>query len=610
MGTASWWHDEAHDCVISLRPILDAEGSSTDKLGLFVDMLPGASHGSTSPIAATTHSSYGSFSHEASFVDVKLSIDCQFFAVQRNDIEVDVWATATSDDDASIALRYSVMCKRTSRLLGLYWNAKCKFHRVLAYSTHLFWWHPQQHVVVLATGSKATELRPFFADGGNLAKISKVVVSAPLLTTAQVGLAYLYSTLYLVYSSPSNQQLLLYRVHPSVDTVCVRALRVGFPDPVALSVVDNLLVVHSATYGVSSFYDVALADADPFLHPLPLHVPMPTNNTTTCDKVETAFMSPQFAVASRPTNDDDITSVHFHAIRLNLHAIAACATASARPMLSVARFLLRRRGGTAHGDVGGDDKDVKEALFASFCTRLHEGRWPEADFRACVHMLHHHEATDVMKMQSNILPISKAMTSATTSAHLLVLYIQSMATQHRCAELVAFPMDDSVEVAHELELHVTLALRLTLRYASSKKHISHSPKWFFDQVVAVATKGATTPPTIDMPLDTNNHHINPHLVLNGPAATTPSPDAVTCDQSNAQARQYLYALYVFLCTFAPAALVRDDRGRSQLSYECTFPEHLCTPSDKELQSNGSSNDDDPSVHFRRLFGFSDNGHGT
>ncbi|RHY60291.1 hypothetical protein DYB38_008830, partial [Aphanomyces astaci] len=124
----------------------------------------------------------------------------------------------------------------------------------------------------------------------------------------------------------------------------------------------------------------------------------------------------------------------------------------------------------------------------------------------------------------------------------LVLYIQSMATQHRCAELVAFPMDDSVEVAHELELHVTLALRLTLRYASSKKHISHSPKWFFDQVVAVATK--------------------------------------------------------------------DDRGRSQLSYECTFPEHLCTPSDKELQSNGSSNDDDPSVHFRRLFGFSDNGHGT
>ncbi|RHY17096.1 hypothetical protein DYB25_003097 [Aphanomyces astaci] len=390
MGTASWWHDEAHDCVISLRPILDAEGSSTDKLGLFVDMLPGASHGSTSPIAATTHSSYGSFSHEASFVDVKLSIDCQFFAVQRNDIEVDVWATATSDDDASIALRYSVMCKRTSRLLGLYWNAK------------------------------ATELRPFFVDGGNLAKISKVVVSAPLLTTAQVGLAYLYSTLYLVYSSPSNQQLLLYRVHPSVDTVCVRALRVGFPDPVALSVVDNLLVVHSATYGVSSFYDVALADADPFLHPLPLHMPMSTNNTTTCDKVETAFMSPQFAVASRPTNDDDMTRVLFHAIRLNLHAIAACATASARPMLSVARFLLRRRGGTAHGDVGGDDKDVKEALFASFHTRLHEGRWPEADFRACVHMLHHHEATDAMKMQSNILPISKAMTSATTSAHLLM----------------------------------------------------------------------------------------------------------------------------------------------------------------------------------------------
>ncbi|ETV70985.1 hypothetical protein, variant 1 [Aphanomyces astaci] len=696
MGTASWWHDEAHDCVISLRPILDAEGSSTDKLGLCVDMLPGASHGSASPIAATTHSSHGSFSHGASFVDVKLSIDCQFFAVQRNDIEVDVWATATSDDDASISLRYSVMCKRTSRLLGLYWNAKdidasagstkvpsqyltlvttgglevfkltsskCKFHRVLAYSTHLFWWHPQQHVVVLATGSKATELRPFFVDGGNLAKISKVVVSAPLLTTAQVGLAYLYSTLYLVYSSTSNQQLLLYRVHPSVDTVCVRALRVGFPDPVALSVVDNLLVVHSATYGVSSFYDVALADADPFLHPLPLHMPMPTNNTTTCDKVETAFMSPHFALASRPTNDDDMTRVLFHAIRLNLHAIAACATASARPMLSVARFLLRRRGGTAHGDVGGDDKDVKEALFASFRTRLHEGRWPEADFRACVHMLHHHEATDAMKMQSNILPISKAMASATTSAHLLmhvsqhdwfvyfwqplqhvlppprlsmflvifldslrqhaftvssdllVLYIQSMATQHRCAELVAFPMDDSVEVAHELELHegvvpamhqvamdmyhrlgavddlvrlflrdghVTLALRLTLRYASSKKHISHSPKWFFDQVVAVATK----------------------------AASTPSPDAVTCDQSNVQARQYLYALYVFLCTFAPAALVRDDRGRSQLSYECTFPEHLCTPSDKELQINGSSNDDDPSVHFRRLFGFSDNGHGT
>ncbi|ETV99117.1 hypothetical protein, variant [Aphanomyces invadans] len=534
--TSSWWHDETHDCIISLRPILDAEGSSTDKVGLFVEALPGGSL-RTNPTAITASDlPHGSFSHDSTFVDVKLSIDQHFFAVQRNENEVDVWAASISSGDVGhhpIRLRYSVMAKRMSRILGLVWNAKdvdhavsgkktpsqylivvttgglelykvtstkCKFHRVVAYATHQFWWHPQHHVLVLATGAKATELRPYYVEGGNVAKVSKVVVGAPCLAPSQVVLASLYSTLYLVYAASSTkEQLLLYRIHPTLDTMCVRALRVGFDDPLC-SVLDNLLVVHSATYGVTCFYDIGLPDADSFLHPLPLHLP--------CASSEQPWhlqrlLAPHHAMLSTAFNtavDTDSPLIQVHGMQLNIRAIAACATASGRPMLSLLRFLLRRRGLPWTDSTERDaSRVVQEALFMSFRARVSEGRLPESEFRACVNLLHHHEATDRMR-KAMPLPPSKSPTAATSSHHLFlhvsqrdwldqfwlslqqdlppdrfvmylaiflgsvrhhglatlpalqIVYIQAMAAQGRCKDLVGCPMDDSIEVARELEL--------------------------------------------------------------------------------------------------------------------------------------------------------------
>ncbi|RHY34599.1 hypothetical protein DYB32_000817 [Aphanomyces invadans] len=120
--------------------------------------------------------------------------------------------------------------------------------------------------------------------------------------------------------------------------------------------------------------------------------------------------------------------------------------------------------------------------------------------------------------------------------------------------------------------HVTMALRLALRYASKKQPISHSPQWFFDQVVGATIQRASRQDDVD--------------------------EAV--DETRARGRQHLYALYVFLSAFAPAEIARDDQGRSPLSHTCTFPIEL-------FESNGSlpegTTADASHVLFRRLFGF-------
>ncbi|KAF0720702.1 Aste57867_127 [Aphanomyces stellatus] len=660
-----WWYDETHACVISLRPIHLPSSSGDTKLALFVHNVANAQadHG------ASMSGPHGLFSSNTCLINVKLSVDRRFLAVQRSDMEVELWPTTRATADT--ALQYSVMCKRSSRILGLFWNAKvlshrrpsvltsaqaprakppsqylalittggielfkitsakCKFHRLLAYAIHTFWFHPRARLLVLNTGVKGTELRPYFLDGGGLTKCSKVVVAARV-EPAHVSLVQLYNSAYILYAAASSSssmhapQLLVYRVFPPAETVCVRAFHLGFHDPIVCSVVDHVLVVHSAAYSVACLYDIAIADTnDPFLHPLPLGG-LPSSSSAS----PPLFVAPRFVVA---TDDEHAKSTaSLHSLTLHLPAIAACANVGARPYLVLARFLLRR----------GDAAAAKRALFATLVARLRDGTMAPPEFRAFVHLTTHLYANTLFHVEDNdkddeagfvdvraanhmlvllqrewlhhvwhVLVNDAAWTVPTdlvahfllvymdslhhhcivVDASILIVYMRTLAKLARWTELIALPMDDSLAVARVLDDYrhahpavrqlaldmyhrlgavddlvrmllddgnITMALRLAMRYATSQKEISHSAPWFFNAVVAAATKQA---------------------------------------MDETKTIQVLYALHVFLVSFVPEALARADATKaSTVAAECIFPRSLLpTPAHR--------------TRIRRLFGFDDEG---
>ncbi|KAF0721858.1 hypothetical protein Ae201684P_003302 [Aphanomyces euteiches] len=600
----TWWYDEANACIHLIEVF-------SDKRALFIRSLSSKAEVFPAPI--------GAFSLDTTFVNVRLSIDKSFVALQRNDVEVDIWTPLES--------HCSVMCKRSSRILGLIWNAKetpdpstdatkspsqylvlvttegievfkvtsnkCKFHRFVAHAIHAFWFHPLSRLLVINTGAKRTELRPFILDGGGLLKCSKVVVSAPIST---VFLAQLYKTRYIVV--PSSSQLLLYRVHPNLDTVCVRALHVGFTDAVC-SVVDHLLVAHSPSFGVSCIYDVGVVDSnEPFLHPLPLEGPQPAR-----------FLSPNYALVE--TND----SSSIHTVQVDLDAVAACADAGSKTYISIARFLLRRA-------------NAKSVFFQSLLVRLEDHRMSLDQLSELVHLVALQYAGTLFKIQTGNpqsvsdlrspshmavllqkewlhdvwLHATETLALDHLTAYLLfyveslrrhgiavdsaiyILYVETLAKQRRHHDLIRLPLEDSRPLARALESqrhvhpptgqmamdmyhrlgavddlvrllvhdgNVTMGLRLAARYMSSQKKVSLDAEWFFQAVVDVARRQG---------------------------------------MAEVKCMQLFYSLYMFLSSFAPTDMARDGTTCSSLGRSCSFPDHLVR--------------DDPSrAMLRRLFGF-------
>ncbi|KDO27525.1 hypothetical protein SPRG_06792 [Saprolegnia parasitica CBS 223.65] len=363
-----WFYDSAHQCVIALSPCADGSGEPDGRLSLQLTGLPDAS--------AMPTGRYGSYAQGTAFCSAKLSTSKQFLALQRSDVEVEIAVLREPHH------RFNVLCKRSSRILGLVWSskiaylktsteylvlvttggleqfkvtpAKCTFQRLVAHATFAYWYNADAHLVVLQTGATASELRPFILEGAIVTKCSKVVVAG----VASVCVATLYETHYILHCTSS--QLLFYRIEAGTDTKCVRALELPFPAhaDVAFSVVDNVVVAHSRAFGVSCLYDVALDVAEPVVSPLP---PAPA---TTPDG---RFLWPKY---------------YYHAghcfakVTLALVEISRCASAGLRAS-ALLRFLLRRA----------DAHVAKCCVFACLHARITD-RAPVAEVTSHFHLLH------------------------------------------------------------------------------------------------------------------------------------------------------------------------------------------------------------------------------
>lgn len=235
---------------------------------------------------------------------VRLSLDREFLAVQRSDVEVQIIRVATGES-------YWIVCqsKRGNRILpdGVLWNThatlpqssqdlflvtrfgieqyrvspkrrSCALHRTIGVYVHTFWYSSTHSVLIISTGSRANEIVPFAMQGMSVEKLPRLVFSNSLMKK-DVYLAALYGDLYAVYCDLKATRLLMYRVTKE-KVSCVRSLHLMLPpgSPVEFSVVDNLLVCHSVEFSVSFFFDVKcdLGVHNPFSHPLPVSLAPPT----------------------------------------------------------------------------------------------------------------------------------------------------------------------------------------------------------------------------------------------------------------------------------------------------------------------------------------------
>ncbi|EGZ28837.1 hypothetical protein PHYSODRAFT_468325 [Phytophthora sojae] len=229
---------------------------------------------------------------------LQLSVDGQYLAIQRSDIEVQVLHRATRAS-------YWVLCKSKAgnRILhgGVIWNThsvkptssqdlflvtkmglehyrvsskrrSCALHKSVGLYVHEFWYAASHGVLLLSSGSRANEIVPFLLHGAYVEKLPKLLFSTAV-SKQDLHLVSLYGDMYVVYSDTRSTKLLLYLVGRTKVT-CVRSLNLLLPPGTALeySVVDNLLVCHSLDFNVSLFFDIKCDGniSDPFSAPLPI----------------------------------------------------------------------------------------------------------------------------------------------------------------------------------------------------------------------------------------------------------------------------------------------------------------------------------------------------
>ncbi|KAH7479611.1 Regulator of MON1-CCZ1 complex-like protein [Phytophthora ramorum] len=327
------WYDATHQSVLLLSPSLqlqqlplDASLDPVEASTAAVSSSAAPLYNFTEPETSDNHRNTAPQRSLTPIVLLQLSVDRQFLAIQRSDIEVQVVHLPSRAS-------YWVLCKSKAgnRILhgGVVWNThsvkasssqdlflitklglehhrvsskrrSCTLHRTVGLYVHEFWYASSHGVLLVSSGSRANEIAPFLLHGPNAEKLPKLVFSTSV-SKQDLHLVSLYGEMYAVYSDTRSTKLLLYLIGRTKVT-CVRSLNVMLPSGTALeySVVDNLLVCHSLDFNVSLFFDIKCDGniSDPFSAPLPISArppgPPPAENASSAE-----------AVSSKATGDTE-----------------------------------------------------------------------------------------------------------------------------------------------------------------------------------------------------------------------------------------------------------------------------------------------------------------
>eukprot|EP00850_Spirogloea_muscicola_P012493 SM000081S22627 [mRNA] locus=s81:231057:237143:+ [translate_table: standard] len=240
---------------------------------------------------------------EGPVLAVRFSLDRSILAVQRSAVEVEFVNRAS-------CTTFRQRCRHGARILGFFWSDSPICDLVFVTSNGLelyalllskaglrlvdhkkgdvawFVYTHESRLVLLATGPLCRTLSAYqFAAGGHTkvpkfeAKVTKshTAIAATLggasprlaLASEDVRITTMYGRLYCLQVDRQALQLHIFRFYR--DAVVHQGTVVLYSPHVAVSVVDNVLLLHQTDSGVVLLYDLfAVADVQPLTSPLPL----------------------------------------------------------------------------------------------------------------------------------------------------------------------------------------------------------------------------------------------------------------------------------------------------------------------------------------------------
>lgn len=320
--------------------------------------------------------------NEGSILSIRYSLDGKILGVQRSQQEVEFINRETFSS-------FSHRCKTDSEcILGFFWTdcPSCNIVIVKTSGLDLYSlqfeqnglkfvetkrinvsWYVYTHesrLVLLASGMQCKTLTGFQFSAGGIIRLPKFDVTMmkaevnkkPILCQEDVHIATMYGRIYCLQVDRVGMQLHLYRFYR--DAVVHQGSLPIYSTKVAVSVVDNVLLVHQVDAKVVLLYDIFTDSRAPISAPLPLLVRGPTGSTTNSsrNKDRQSSSSSQSAELETLTTmqdsvytdgwvflNPDMICDNLHGVLWRIHLDLEAIAASSSEVTSLLAFLQRRR---------------------------------------------------------------------------------------------------------------------------------------------------------------------------------------------------------------------------------------------------------------------------
>lgn len=311
---------------------------------------------------------------EGPILGVRYSLDGKILAIQRTNQEIEFV-------NKESCTGFKQQCRSGSdRIFGFFWTdcpacdivfvttsglemytlylSKNGLKLVEYKKTHVSWYvyTHESRLVLLASGMQCKTLSGYQFAAGGIVRLPKYDVTMtkqeynrkPVLAPEDIRIATMYGRLYCVQVDRVALQLHMYRFYR--DAVVPQGSLPIFSSHVAISVVDNVLLVHQTDSQVVLLYDILTDPRGPISAPLPLLLrgapsPAASSSSNTGKGSRRPLSTAEATIYGKGWVfiNPDLVLDHMHGllwrVRLDLEAVAA----SSSNLPSLLSFLQRRR---------------------------------------------------------------------------------------------------------------------------------------------------------------------------------------------------------------------------------------------------------------------------
>ncbi|KAF9664790.1 hypothetical protein SADUNF_Sadunf16G0054700 [Salix dunnii] len=316
---------------------------------------------------------------EGPVLSIRYSLDAKIIAIQRSSLEIQFFHRETGQN-------FCHKCKPESdSILGFFWTdcPQCDFvlvktsgldllacdadskslHVVETKKLNVSWYvyTHESRLVLLASGMQCKTFNGFQLSSAGIVRLPKFEMvmakseanSKPVLEDEDVYIATIYGRIYCLQIDRVAMLLHSYRFYR--DAVVQQGSLPIYSNKVAVSVVDNVLLIHQVGAKVIILYDIFADSRSPISAPLPLLLRgFPRSNTSSSRSNAKDIEIPEANTSDSETiiyGDDwtflvpdlicDVSNKFLWKIHLDLEASLPCSIVSEAP--SVLDFLQRRK---------------------------------------------------------------------------------------------------------------------------------------------------------------------------------------------------------------------------------------------------------------------------